>query len=90
VQPNVQNNKTPSIIKFISKLPHKRDKQINAESVEINEESTGFKSSVAAEKRNLSDCDESNVKRLKLEDSSKLEVSCQNNKENKVVCITLE
>ena len=44
---------------------------------------------------NLSDTDETSVKRLKLEDTSKVEIvkkvedGCQN-KENKVVCITLE
>ena len=93
MQINEQTNKTPSIIKFISKLPHKKDKPINAESV--SNEPAIFKSNITAEKRNLSDTDETSVKRLKLEDTSKVEIvkkvedGCQN-KENKVVCITLE
>lgn len=99
MQANVQN-KTPSIIKFISKLAHKKDKQITA--VPLSSEQTSFKSNVAAEKRNCSDSDESSVKRLKLEDNPVSVVDSQQkrdnamdsdgcqDKENKIICITLE
>ena len=89
-------NKTPSIIKFISKLSNKKDTPIAA--VCMSPEKSTYKINISAEKRICSDSDESIVKRLKLEDINTTSVEIGNaidevnspNKENKITCITLE
>jgi hypothetical protein len=93
-------NATPSIAKYINQ--NKRDNK-SIPSVPLTNEQNVFKSNIVAEKRICSYSDESNVKRLKLEDlnskvtseqqfkKSEDDISdnCQN-KENSVECITLE